>query len=277
MATDDLKGGLANDSIDGGKGNDSLDGGPGVDSVKGGQGDDEIALDIADGITVTVGDLLNLTIPVIGANDGDTGTLDWGDGTAADSVTVVGGMIAASHVFSQESALLPGGVYTASLNLNAITTNFDIAVEIKPQPVVTVVGTASGVRNEPLEFSLSASDIPSDEAAGFTYLIDFGNGDSLSIPPASGNGSGQSLTYAYPEAGSFVLTATAIDQAGEISDEVTLSVDIVAFEVRLDPENAGTFALFVGGTPGRDTIDLEKGTGYSLQLRLEEHDNDVLP
>jgi hypothetical protein len=61
---------------------------------------------------------------------------------------------------------------------------------------------------------LTADDSPADEAAGFTFQIDWGDGTSQNIAPTQGNGAGTAVEHVYTETGTYTVTMTATDQAG---------------------------------------------------------------
>ena len=364
---DYVMGGTADDEIDGGNGSDRLDGGLGNDAVDGGLGDDDITVDAEDSITVAEGDLLRLVLPVHGAQEGDTGSIDWGDGTATDPFLVDEGTISASHVYTEESTELPGGVYNAVLSINGSTTNIEITVENTPPtlvisgdqtvsdgqaytlnlstydpgsdtisswsidwghgapqliagnpsvvehtfppglaaaypisvtatdedgtyesnmllvftgdlpPVAAVDGPGSGVRGQSREIVLTASDIPPDEATGFIFEVDYGDGSRQTVSPTAGNGSGMLVEHVYTEAGSYTISVTATDQSDQTSQLTTHSIEIKVAELQDDPHHAGQTALFVGGSTGRDDIELMlKPFDRKLHLKLNEKDNNVI-
>src|SRR5207247_8077804 len=54
-------------------------------------------------------------------------------------------------------------------------------------PTATIAGPSSGVRGQPRTFTLSASDLsPVDQAAGFTFTIDWGDGSTQALTGPSG-------------------------------------------------------------------------------------------
>ena len=302
IGNDHVWGGSADDVIEGGDGNDTLDGGPGNDEIEGGLGDDNVTVDAEDVISVAEGDSLNPVLSVSGTQEGDMGTIDWGDGTTPDPVVVSGGTISSSHVYTEESTAMLGGVYTAVLSINSTTIDIEVTVDNTPPtlaisgpatvlegatytldltatdpgsdtisgwtitwgdggvqpivgnpssalhqfppglasysisatatdedgtyssnsltifagdlpPVAAINSPTNGVRGQTRDLVLTATDTPPDEEAGFTFQVDFGDGSSQTINPASGNGSGLTVEHVYSDAGSYTINVIAIDQS----------------------------------------------------------------
>jgi hypothetical protein len=92
-------------------------------------------------------------------------------------------------------------------------------------PTVTLSGPAAVVTGETATFQVAATDAsPSDEAAGFTYSINWGDGSAVqTIAATPGNGSGVTVTHVYIAAGSYTVQATATDQGGTSSTPATLT------------------------------------------------------
>jgi hypothetical protein len=128
-----------------------------------------------------------------------------------------------------------------------------------PAPEVGIAGPPVGVRGQHLQFVLTASDSPADEAAGFTFQIDWGDGFTQTIDPTPENGGGTTVDHAYTDLGTYIVTMTARDQGGLVSDPVEHAVDIriIAEEPSFcDPSKT---SLAVGGTLGDDHIVFHPG------------------
>jgi CSLREA domain-containing protein len=138
-------------------------------------------------------------------------------------------------------------------------------------PTVNVAGPSSGVRGQPRTFTLSASDPSSaDQAAGFTYAIDFeGNGtvDQIIGPGAA---SPTTVTHTYDQLGTFILRVMATDKDGGTSLMANHTITIKIFDLQGDPGNSGTgpTALVVGGSTGNDTILFQPGQGPPNTITL---------
>jgi PKD repeat protein len=127
-------------------------------------------------------------------------------------------------------------------------------------PTAAVAGPANGVRGQPRTFTVSASDpSPVDQAAGFTYMIDWGDGSPVAtIEATPGNGAGVALNHVFTTTGSYTLVVTATDKDGGVSTQVTQTVTIVPVEMQGD-------TLVVGGTLGSDTI-LFQANGAGVEV-----------
>jgi Ca2+-binding RTX toxin-like protein len=119
-------------------------------------------------------------------------------------------------------------------------------------PTASITGPTDGYQGvscQPRTFTLGASE-PSaaDQAAGFAYAVNWGDGasDTLTGP------SGTPATHVYISPGSYTVTLTATDEDGAQSAPVTLPVTIN------ETEQQGS-VLAVGGTAGDDSFVLTPG------------------
>jgi uncharacterized delta-60 repeat protein len=84
-------------------------------------------------------------------------------------------------------------------------------VQFAPTPRGAVVG-------QTLTFTLGATDLdPTDQAAGFTYQVTWGDGTADSVPRTPGNGTGVSLPHAYAAVGTYTIAVQATDKDGGVS------------------------------------------------------------
>ena len=115
-----------------------------------------------------------------------------------------------------------------------------------------------GVRCQTRTYVLSASDPAApDEAAGFTYTVDWGDGSALE----TFNGpSGTQAGHAFEATGTYLIRVIATDKDGGVSAEVTQSAAILATEVQ-------GARLAVGGT-GTDDQLLVAPSGTNAALTL---------
>jgi hypothetical protein len=74
---------------------------------------------------------------------------------------------------------------------------------------------------------VSASD-PSaaDRAAGFKYLINWGDGTTQTVNPTPNNGGGLLVRHNYAAARVYTVTLRAVDKNGAVSNPVTALVTI---------------------------------------------------
>jgi PKD repeat protein len=113
-------------------------------------------------------------------------------------------------------------------------------------PVAGISGPSAGVHGQPVTFTLTASDADADEAAGFTYVINWGDGQTETVAAAPGNTSVQ-VSHTYDANGDYTVSVTAEDKDGGVSTAATL--DVAISNVALVDGN-----LAVSGTDGDDTI-----------------------
>lgn len=119
-------------------------------------------------------------------------------------------------------------------------------------PSASIVGPSSGVRGEPLSFSLGASD-PSaaDTAAPVLFLIDWdGNG---TVDQTAGGVGGTVVTHAFSGTGTFQVHVQARDKDGATGAAVIQPVSIAPGA--LVPDGTGQ-KLVIGGTDGDDTFQI---------------------
>jgi hypothetical protein len=84
-------------------------------------------------------------------------------------------------------------------------------------PTATITPPASGVVGQVLPFLFGVSDpSPVDQAAGFTYMINWGDGTPLqTVAPSPGNGAGITISHVFSAAGSCPVQVTVTDVDGE--------------------------------------------------------------
>lgn len=130
---------------------------------------------------------------------------DFGDGSTA------AGVLTPTHVY------LDNGVYTVTLTITGGTTVSDqlvVTVE-NVAPAVTVGADITITNDTPITLTAQVIDPGTDT---FTYLWDFGNGDtSTALTP----------TYAYTETGLYTVTLTVTDDNGDSGSD-TLRVVVLA-------------------------------------------------
>jgi Ca2+-binding RTX toxin-like protein len=118
---------------------------------------------------------------------------------------------------------------------------------VNAPPAAEILAPAAGLHSRDLTFVFSASDpSPVDEAAGFTYEIDWGDGETQTV---SGPASGVSLTHRYAAVGAYTVGVVATDKDGAASSLQSHALDVVYG--LLDGGD-----LVVAGTAGNDKIRL---------------------
>jgi CSLREA domain-containing protein len=157
------------------------------------------------------------------------------------------------------------GSYGVSLTVSdgggSVTQAASIAVA-NAAPTAGVTGPSSGVRGQRRTFTLAATDpSPTDQAAGFLYTINWGDGSPVqTIARTPGNSSGVSVDHVFTATGPYTVTVTATDLDNSISSVATHTLSIVAAQLQGND-------LVVGGTTGNDAIGLlPAGSGRVLVL-----------
>lgn len=122
-----------------------------------------------------------------------------------------------------------------------------------------------------MSFSFTVGDAVADlaaraAAAGFTIRIHWGDGRNQRIRLADKET--QSLTHTYSSAGTFTIMATATDERGRVRDAATHRVAIAATRLMRDPGDRGKMSLFIGGTPGNDSIAVVPAAGGQVQVLI---------
>ncbi|MFT5527534.1 MAG: Ca2+-binding RTX toxin-like protein [Pirellulaceae bacterium] len=120
-------------------------------------------------------------------------------------------------------------------------------------PTASISGPAGGVPNSLLDFELRAADVSNaDQTAGFTFLINWGDGSLETVGPAAA--SPLALSHAYGNLGSFVVTLTATDKDGGVSGVASHSLEIV-------PVAKIGNDVFIGGIDGQSNRIIVQSAG----------------
>jgi hypothetical protein len=165
----------------------------------------------------------------------------------------------------------------AAQYLAGTTARQTVVVEEDVTPVASLQGPANGVRGQARTFTFSAtSPSPSEQAGGFTYTIDWGDGSAEQIVQRTpGNDTGVSVSHVFTESGSYSVTVFAADQDGHGSAPANQSIDITpwAVETQADPlhPNKTMQVLVVGGSSGADSIFISRGPhGRGIAVDITE-------
>jgi uncharacterized protein (UPF0548 family) len=107
------------------------------------------------------------------------------------------------------------------------TQSFHILVK-NVAPTARVLGPAVGFAGQGLIFTLRVGDAPADAAAGFRYVVRWGDGTPAQIIAATpGNGAGLLVSHVYSVRGVRNVRITATDKDGSTSLVATTSVTIL--------------------------------------------------
>jgi hypothetical protein len=206
------------------------------------------------------------------AADGFTYLINWGDGSAPQTLPATAGNGSGVPLAHQYSTT---GNFTVSVTATdsdgATSTIATQAINITPAiPIASVSGPTAGVRYQTQAFTFSATDTAAaEEAAGFTYTINWGDGSApQNVPATAGNGTGVTLDHQYSTAGSFTVSVTATANDGTASSLATQNISISPAALLGDPMHPGQNALFISGTAGSDIIHARQvNTGYAVVVR----------
>src|SRR5204862_472985 len=110
-----------------------------------------------------------------------------------------------------------------------------------------ITGPATGVRGQPLTYTLTASEVGILAGTVYKYRIDWdGNG---SVDQIVSGPSGLMVSHAFPVARTGTIRVKAVDGAGNVSPQAAaLPVTIKTVDLQTDPGDNTKMALVVGGT-----------------------------
>ena len=218
-----------------------------------------------DGVTLTG------TVADAGVLDTHTATVDWGDGSAQQLVSVD----LSTHTFSAVHAYAAAGQFTVGVSATdndgassptttagTVTVKAATSVTVSPLtgPREGVSGTFTsftGVRGQSLTFAATVGG----PATGLTAVWDFGDGTKLVIPAVSPGL--LSASHTFTAGGTFTVTLTVRTDTGSATTGVAIKVK--AAELQADP--LGGTALVVGGTTHNDLI-IVTPSGHSGTVRV---------
>ena len=177
-----------------------------------------------------------------GSAPAKTGTFSDANGNATVTVSASAGTISqnnAAGTWSWTGPVAADGPASSTVTITATdtagavaTTSFTSTIT-NVGPVVTITAPASANEDTVVNFSFTATDVSSaDQAAGFFWFINYGNGQGTSI--SGGTASPLALTYTYPNPGIYTIIATARDK--DSGDSIAASKTITITSPALPPE-----------------------------------------
>lgn len=186
-----------------------------------------------------------------GVLDSHTVTIDWGDGSALETV----GVDFATRTFTATHTFGAIGSYTVSVT----ATDSDGATSPAVSAIINVIGQsilavspingpAIGVRGQELTFSAT---VVGDGVTPITAVWSFGDGETFTVP--SFTGGPLSVTHVYTATGQYAVSLTAA--SSNATADASTSISITAIDLQADP--FGGTMLVVGGTLDGDCIQIK--------------------
>lgn len=181
-----------------------------------------------------------------------TATVDYGDGTGSSALTLNNDKtFSLSHLYANSGAFTVTVTVTTTGAGAGVQTQFVTVANLVP--TASIGGDTGGVRNQPRNLTLSATDIsPADTTAGFTYSIDWADGSTIQTV----NPGATTANHSFVDVGTYNVVVHAIDKDDGTSTDQIHAIVITAAELQIDPSNSNKQALVVGGTSGNDAIVL---------------------
>jgi hypothetical protein len=182
------------------------------------------------GTTSTPEGSSNLTLTVNGSNFVSGSSVDWNGISLA--TTYVSGTQLQATIPAADLADETTATITVANPGTAGTSNGETFTVAAIPPTASLSGPASAILNQSLTFTLgAASPSPTDQAAGFSYTIDWGDGttqnpDVQVVPASANNGSGLAVPHTYAAPGTYTVHLTAADDSGAVSSSVSQVVNV---------------------------------------------------
>ncbi len=200
------------------------------------------------------GDALTITFSATDPGD-DALTdwiVDWGDDTAPEPLAP--DATEAIHTFVQNgeytimlTALDEDGAYTIELPI--------IVNNVAPTAVLT--GDTFGVRGQIRSYNAVLGDVGLADALEVRW--DFGDGTVFDFEPLEETDE-SAVNHIFAQSGIYTVAVTVRDSDGaETTATQTVQVDAIQFQ--RDPFDPMVWSLFVGGTPGNDSIVFKPNSG----------------
>jgi PhoPQ-activated pathogenicity-related protein len=198
----------------------------------------------------------SFSVPIV-ATDPDTNqtitySLDPG-GPAGVTINPVTGVV--SGFANDQLGLLAPITVVVSDNGTPIISyrdTFRITV-VNAAPTADISAQSDAVRGEPIPFTFSATDpSPVDQAAGFTYEIDWDNDNIVDVTQSGG--SSINLNRVFPANGTYEIRARVMDKDGGVSNWTTHNLNVSTYRTAPNPNNGSLTDLIIGGLPTEDGL-----------------------
>lgn len=152
------------------------------------------------------------------------GVFEIGDGTYAGSGSTARPTVPASFLADGPGTRT---VHGRILDKDGGYTDYTTTITINnTTPSTSVSGPADALVGQLVGFLLAGDDSPADQAAGFTYSINWGDGSPLeTVDPVVGTGDAV-VRHAYATSGSYTVQVTATDKDGATSTAASTTVSV---------------------------------------------------
>ncbi|WP_145234608.1 putative Ig domain-containing protein [Urbifossiella limnaea] len=219
--------------------------------------------------SIDEGSLLTVTALAADADlPGNTLTFSLAGGPAGAAIDPVTGVFTWAPTDGPGSTTIAVRVTDDGSPALSATRTFTVTVG-NVAPTAAVTGPATATLGQPVTFTLTAADpSPADQAAGFTFEIDW-DGDGLVDQTVTGP-SGTLVAHTFAGAGPQQVTVTATDKDGGASEEA-----VAVLSVGGTPGGSGTAVmsgttLVVTGSDGDDVITVRRwhGSAATLVVRI---------
>jgi subtilase family serine protease len=129
-------------------------------------------------------------------------------------------------------------------------------------------GPSDGVLYQSRTFTFTANGSAGDNAAGYTYAINWGDGSPVQKVSATANNTTITLSHTYTQTGTFTVSATATDQFGYTAPAVSQAITVGVVAVEADPAGQGGITgLAISGVAGSSGVILTPtGSGDNVQV-----------
>jgi hypothetical protein len=178
--------------------------------------------------TINEGDTVNLTgtsFTDVGAGDGHTATVNWGDGTPTEGAGVSGGDLIASHVYDDDT----GSPFTVTVTVTDDDGGFDTetftVTASNLNPVLSLRGNGTITEGDTVTLAGSGGTTYTDPGAGDTHTATVDWGFGVEAATASGGVVTASNLYA-DEDGSPFIVPVVLDDGDGGSDSDTFQVTV---------------------------------------------------
>jgi pectate lyase len=132
-------------------------------------------------------------------------------------------------------------------------------------PATAISGPGTALRGELKTYVLTATDPSSvDQAAGFTYTINWGDGSPVEIVTGP---SGTVVSHRFNASSTVSVSVTAEDQDGGISTPASQTVQVDPFQLRPNELNPELTDLVWGGSTGNDRVEFIELDPTTIQIR----------